>query len=100
MIDGRRAKKLQTTMLIVNFVKAFDSIHGEKIQQILLAYGQPKEIIAAIKMLYKNTKVKVHYPDGDKDFFDIVADVLPGDTLVPPLLSPVKTICFEHQLIK
>ena len=98
MIDGRRAKKLQATMLFVNFVKAFDSIHREKIQQILLAYGQPKEIIAAIKMLYKNTKV--HYPDGDKDFFDIVADVLQGDTLVPPLLSPVKTICFEHQLIK
>ena len=32
-------------------------------------------------MLYKNTKVKVRSPDGDTDFFDIVAGVLQGDTL-------------------
>ena len=32
-------------------------------------------------MLYRNTKVKVRYPDGDTDFFDIVAGVLQGDTL-------------------
>ena len=32
-------------------------------------------------MLYKNTKVKVCSPDGDTDFFDIVAGVLQGATL-------------------
>ena len=32
-------------------------------------------------MLYKNAKVKVCSPDGDTDYFDIVADVLQGDTL-------------------
>ena len=32
-------------------------------------------------MLYKNTKVKVCSPDGDTDYFDIVASVLQGDTL-------------------
>ena len=32
-------------------------------------------------MLYKNMKVKVHSPDGDTDFFDIVAGVLQEDTL-------------------
>ena len=35
-------------------------------------------------MLYKNTKVKVCSSDGDIDYFDIVADLLQGDTLVPP----------------
>ena len=50
-------------------------------EQILLAYGLPKETIAAIMMLYKNTKVKVHSLDGDTDYFDIVADVLQGDIL-------------------
>ena len=50
-------------------------------EQILLAYSLPKEIIAAITMLYKNMKVKVHSPDGDTDYFDIVAGVLQGDTL-------------------
>ena len=34
-------------------------------------------------MLYKNTKVNVHTPDGDTDYFDIVAGVLQGDTLAP-----------------
>ena len=32
-------------------------------------------------MLYKNIKVKVHSPDGDTDFFDIVAGVFQKDTL-------------------
>ena len=36
-------------------------------------------------MLYKNTKVKGRTPDGDTDFFDIVAGVLQGDTLAPYL---------------
>ena len=35
--------------------------------------------------LYKNRKVKVCSPDGDTDFFDIVASVLQGDTLAPYL---------------
>ena len=38
-------------------------------EQILLAYGLPKE--TAIMMLYKNTKVKVCSPDGNTDSFDI-----------------------------
>ena len=45
-------------------------------EQILLTYGLPKETIAAIIMLYKNTEVKVRSPDGDTDYFDVVADVL------------------------
>ena len=39
----------------------------------------------AIVMLYKNTKVKVCSPDGDTDYFNIVADVLQEDTLAPYL---------------
>ena len=51
-------------------------------EQILLAYGIPKEIVAAIMVLYRNTKVKVRSPGGD---LDIVAGVLQGDTLAPYL---------------
>ena len=36
-------------------------------------------------MLNKNTIIKVCSPDGDTDFFDVVADMLQGDTLVPHL---------------
>ena len=37
-------------------------------------------------MPYKNTKVKVRFPDEDTDYFDTVVDVLQGDTLAPHLL--------------
>ena len=50
-------------------------------EQNLLAYVLHKETVAAIMMLYKNTKVKVRSPVGDTDYFDIVAVVLQGDTL-------------------
>ncbi len=56
-------------------------------EQILLAYGLPKETVTTIMMLYRNTKVRVHSLDGDTDYFNIVAGVLQGDTLAPYHLS-------------
>ena len=76
-------KNLEATILFVEFTKAFDSIHRGKMEQILFAYGWIKETIAAIMMLYRNTKVKVHFPHGDTGYFDIVPGVQQGDTLAP-----------------
>ena len=86
-------KNLQATLLFVDFTKAFDSIHREKKEQILLVYGLPKETVAAITILYRNTKVKVGSPDGDTEYFDIVAGVLQGGTLAPYLFI----ICGEDK---
>ena len=58
ILEGVRVKNLQATLLFVNFTKAFDSIHRGKTEQILLAYGLPKETVAAIMILYRNNKVK------------------------------------------
>ena len=66
ILEGVRAKNLQATLLFVDFTKAFDSIHRGKMEQILLAYGLPKEIVVAITILYRNTKVKVRSPNGAK----------------------------------
>ena len=85
ILEGVRAKNLLATLLFVDFTKAFDSIHRGKMEQILLAYGLPKETVAAIMILYRNTKVKVRSPDGDTEYFNIVAEVLQGDTLSPYL---------------
>ena len=63
-------------------------------EKILLAYGLPKETVAAIMILYRNTKVKVRSPDGDTEYFDIVAGVLQGDTLAPYLFI----ICLDYVL--
>ena len=97
ILEGVRAKKkknLQETLLFVDFIKAFDSIHRGKMEQILLAYGLLKETVAAITILYRNTKVKVRSPDGDTEYFDIVAGVLKGDTLAPYLFI----ICLDYVL--
>ena len=36
-------------------------------------------------MQHKNTKIKVRSSQGDKDYFDIVAGVIQGDTFTPYL---------------
>ena len=92
--EGVRAKNLQATILFVDFTTALDSIHRGKMGQILLAYGIPKETVAAITILYRNSKVKVRSPDGDKDYFDIVAGILQVDTLAPYLFI----ICLDYVL--
>ena len=63
-------------------------------EQILLAYGLLKETVAAITILYRNTKVKVQSTDEDTEYFDIVAGVLQGDTLAPNLFI----ICLDYVL--
>ena len=56
------------------------TIYQGKMEQILLSYDLPKETFTAIMILYKNTKVMVPSPDGDADYFNIVAGVLQGYT--------------------
>ena len=53
-----------------------------------------KKTVAAIMILNGNTKVKVYSPDGDTEYFDIVAGVLQGDTLAPYLFI----ICLDYVL--
>ena len=94
IFQGIWAKNLQATILFVDFTKAFNSIHRGKMEQILLAYGLLKETIAAIMILYRNTKMKVHSLDRETDYFNIVAGVLQGDTLAPYLFI----ICLDYVL--
>ena len=94
ILEGVHAKKLQATILFVDFIKAFDFIHRGKMEQILLAYSLPKETVTAIMMMYRNTKVKVCSPDGDTDYFNIVPSVLQRDTLALYLFI----ICLDYVL--
>ena len=63
-------------------------------EEILLAYDLLKETVAAITILNRNTKVKVRSPDGDTEYFDIVAGVLQGDALALYLFI----ICLDYVL--
>ena len=75
-------KKLEAILLLVDFSKAFNR---RKMEPILLAFDVPKETVAAIRMQYKNTKLKVCSPDEDTDYFDIEVGPLQGDTFAPYL---------------
>ena len=63
-------------------------------EQILLAYGLLKETVAAIRILYRNTKVKIGSADGDTEYFHIAAGVLQGGTLSLYLFI----ICLDYVL--
>ena len=45
-------------------------------------------------ILHKNTRAKVRSPDGDIDFFDILAGIFQGDTLAPFIF----VICLDYVL--
>ena len=83
LIEGIKSHNLPAVLTFVDFRKAFDSIHRGKLMDILLAYGIPDEIVSAINVLYTDTFAKVISPDGDTEFFEILAGVLQGDTLAP-----------------
>ena len=63
--EGSRAKNLEATLLFVDF-----SIHRRKMEQILLVDSLPKETVAVITMVYKNTKEKIRSSDEDTDYFN------------------------------
>ena len=85
LIEGINAKQLPAVLTFVDFSKAFDSIHRGKLVEILKAYGIPTKLVEAINILYKDTVAQVLTPDGETDFFDVIAGVLQGDTLAPYL---------------
>ena len=60
--EGVRSKNLQVKILFVEFSKAFRSIHRGNMEQILLAYGLPKEIVLAMMILKKKNKSESTFP--------------------------------------
>ena len=51
LIEGVKQKNLEAAIVFVDFRKAFDTIHRGKMMKILLAYGIPKKIVDAIRVL-------------------------------------------------
>ena len=85
LLEGVRSHNRKAIVLYVDFRKAFDSINRNKMMKILKAYDVPPNLLQAIILMYENTKARIISPDGETDFFAILAGVLQGDTLAPYL---------------
>ena len=89
IIEGVKSRNLKAVVIFVDFCKAFYSIHRGRMLEILKAYDVPPNMLAGIKAMYRNTRAKVITPDGETDWFEILAGVLQGDTLAPFLFAIV-----------
>ena len=49
------------------------------------AYQYEFPFVSTVNILYTKTSAQVISPDGDTEFFEILAGVLQGDTLAPYL---------------
>ena len=76
IIESVTSHNLKATLLLIDFKKAFDSVHRCIMIKILEAYGIPEKLIIAVRTLHKNTRARVLTPDGQTDYFDILAGVL------------------------
>ena len=83
ILEGVRDRSLPAVITFIDFKKAFDSIHRGKLLEILNAYGIPEKLVRAIDVIYSKTHAKVCSPDGETEYFEILAGVLQGDTLAP-----------------
>ena len=99
IIEGVKEFNLQAVLIFVDFKKAFDSIHRTRMFEILKAYDIPERLIKAIGLMYADTRAKVITPDGETQFFDIVAGVLQGDTLAPFLFAIVLDYVMRQALV-
>ena len=89
IIEEVKANNLPAIITFIDFKKAFDSIHREKMMRILKAYGIPPNLLRAIEQMYINIRARIQTPDGETNQFNISAGVLQGDTLAPFLFITV-----------
>ena len=56
IIERVRTKNLEAILVVVYLSKAFDSIHREKVEKILIVYNLPPKTVSAKMILYKKHK--------------------------------------------
>ena len=83
IVDELKTHDMEAILTFIDFRKAFDSIDRGRMFQILIAYGIPPDIVAAISVMYENTSASVITPEGKTEQFAIDTGVLQGDTLAP-----------------
>jgi hypothetical protein len=73
--------------LFIDFKKAYDSIKGEILYNILVEFGIPEKLVRLIKMCLNETYTKVHIGKLLSDKFPIQNGLKQGDALSPLLFN-------------
>ena len=55
---------MPAVLTLIDFKKAFDSVHRGKMLKILGAYGIPVKLVELIRLMYEKTMAKVLTPES------------------------------------
>ena len=93
-LQERRGRNLDSYVLFVDLVKAFDSVNRQMLLEILRKYGIPEKLIDIIRRLHtgNSTKFKIN---GVERVFECRVGVKQGDNLAPILFIFVMQALFD-----
>ena len=80
----RSEHNLDSWVIFIDLIKAFDSVPRDLLYLVLAKFGIPAKLIALIKALHSGCKVKIRIGETDVEI-DNTAGVKQGDTLAPIL---------------
>ncbi|BHF73259.1 hypothetical protein SprV_0401633800 [Sparganum proliferum] len=84
-VDVRTSYQHPTAVCLVDLAATFDSVHRERLWQIMALEGVPPEILATIKAYYRSTTMRVLLHNNLSQPLGIRADVRQGCILSPLL---------------
>ena len=85
IIDTCRVTNMTASLVLVDFRKAFDTLHRSLIPVILSQYNVPICLISDITQMYSDTSACVATELGPTEWFKTTSGVLQGDMLSPYL---------------
>ena len=85
-IKKRREHNLETWVLLLDLVKAFDRVPRELLWLLLPRLGVPAKLVSVLKALFTDVKCKLDY-EGEFALIKSVIRVKQGDLLGPVLFS-------------
>jgi len=77
----RRQHGLESYMIFVDLITAFDTVHHELLCQILMKYSLPPPIVENIRKIYHNCKVKIKVGEKKTTQINYTTGVHQGDNM-------------------